>query len=174
MKIHSPYLALFTREDVPKITYLGVESGGRSRRHLDHNLLKPGYGGEILPGQQLSTAREIDGKLIYTGGTAECQISFLDERRFQIALQAKSKPLIGLSFRISFAPEITPPSLWAKPCSWERMPNPLDANPFDPQPFSRDFHMPGLISLPEFGLLRCEASADNIIIRETLIPDPRC
>ena len=171
MKFHSPYLALSFRKDVSQITYLGVESGGRSRRHLDRNLLKPGYGGEILPGGHLSSSGEIDGKLIYTGEAAECQISILDERKFQIALQAKGKPLSGVLFRISFAPEVTPPSLWAKPCSWDRMPDPLDADPFDPQPFTREFQLPGLISFPEFGLLRCEVSSPNITLRESLIPD---
>ena len=63
MKFHSPYLALVFRKDVPQITYLGVESGGRSRRHLDRNLQKPGYGGEILSGHPLSTSKEVDGKM---------------------------------------------------------------------------------------------------------------
>jgi hypothetical protein len=51
------------------------------------------------------------------------------------------------------------------------MPDPLETDPFNPRPFTRKFHMPGLISLPEFGVLRCEANDPNVIIRETLHPD---
>ena len=167
----SPYLALALKRDVPNITYLGIESGGRSRRHLDRNLLRPGFGGEILPEFQLAFVGERDGNLIFNGDGCECKISFPDERKFSIAYQTNEETISGTLFRISFAPDITPPSLWAQPKSWERMPDPLHADPFNPQPFTRDFNAPGLISFPEYGVLRCSANVPNLTISETLFPD---
>ncbi len=168
----SPYLALGLKKDLPHFIYLGIESGGRTRRHLDRNLLKPGFGGEILPGADFAFLAERDDSLVYDGHTGKCQISCPNEHTFSISLQAKENSLTGMLFKISFAPDITPPSLWAKPKTWERMSDPLEADPFDPQPFTREFHTPGLISFPEFGLLRCEASIPNVTIQEQLIPDP--
>ena len=45
MKYQPHYLALVFKENPPQIICLGLEFGGRSRRHLDKNLLKPGFGG---------------------------------------------------------------------------------------------------------------------------------
>ena len=41
---HSSHLAIVCAKRFPMIAYLGIESGGRSDRHLEHNLLKPGKG----------------------------------------------------------------------------------------------------------------------------------
>ena len=115
-KFHSPDLAVALKGEVPHITYLGIESGGRSCRHSDRNLLKPGFGGEILPGAELIFLEEIEGNLLYAGAAALSRVSFPNERTLKIALQAKSGALPGPLLRISFAPDITPPSF----CPWGR------------------------------------------------------
>jgi len=69
--------------------------------------------------------------LVFNRETGECRVSFSDERGFQIALQAKGEPFSGLVFRISFAPEITAPSLWAQSDNREWMHDPLEFDPFN-------------------------------------------
>jgi hypothetical protein len=166
----SPYLALAVRKTAPQIGFLNIESGGRSRQHLDKNLLRPGFGGEILPDQELNFSGEQETSLNYANNTITGHITCPDDRSFKLVFHT-GETLTGTLFRVAFAPNIAPPSLWAKPCHWDRLPDPLDADPFDPPSFLRDFHPPGLISLPEYGLLRCESSTPNLKIRETLNPD---
>jgi len=167
---HSPFLALAIHKTTPQIGFLGVESGGRSRRHLDKNFLRPGFGGEILPRQELRFSGEQDATLTYANDKHSCQIACPDERTFKFTFHS-DETLTGTLFRMSFAPDVTPPSLWAEPYHWERLPDPLEADSFDPPTFTRDFHPPGVISLPEYGLRRCESSTPNLKIRETIIPD---
>jgi len=63
IRSHTPYFALALMKDAPKIVYLGIESGGRSWRFLDVNLLQSGFGGEILPGKCLQFSNENDAEL---------------------------------------------------------------------------------------------------------------
>jgi hypothetical protein len=50
----SPYLAIALAKDFSMISYLGTESGGRSRRLLDRSLLRSGLGGTVVCGDQNS------------------------------------------------------------------------------------------------------------------------
>ncbi|RMD81060.1 MAG: hypothetical protein D6820_05770 [Lentisphaerae bacterium] len=149
-----------------QIKYFGIESGGRSRRYLDRNLLRPGFGGRILPGWTLH------GEGPSLSGAARCCMTFPDERTFVIKLTATAEPLLGRLFQFAFAPDVTPPSLWAEPFDWARMENPLCHEELEPEPFVRRFKAPGLISFPEFGVLRCATDHDCVSLCETLVPDP--
>jgi len=169
-RFQSAFLAIALKQTAPHVAFWSIESGGRSRRYLDRNLLKPGYGGEIMPGHELTFLADHGQGLTFGFSTGECYCSCPDERTFSLIFHA-STDMSGTLFRLAFAPDVTPPSLWAKPLKWEQVPDPLRVDPFQPQPCEREFISPGVISFPEFGLLRCESNR-TVTIREMLIPDP--
>jgi hypothetical protein len=182
VRFTSPYLAVGLARGFPMLGYLGIESGGRGRRHLDVNLLRPGAAGVVVSGDGSSLgagceAEELPGGVRYRGvrigaaGALECEFAVVDDRTFRVRVCSVSGELSGGFFRIAFAPDVSPPSLWARPVSWEPARPGESEDIYQPPTRSRRFHMPGLLSLPDFGLLQIEADSPDVTVLEEVVPD---
>lgn len=178
LHLASDRLALVIARDYPMISYLGVESGGRNRNHLDKNLLRPGVGGRLAgdrprvgcPSRPWESEILDDG-ILYQSDEVDATFRMVNDRALKIRIEAKTGMIEGPIFRMAFAPDVTPPSLWARPISWERDRAPEYETLALPRTISRDFTMPGIVSLPDFGLLRLETSNPGVLITEEMVPD---
>ena len=175
---HSPYLAVAWTKDYPMIGYLGVNSGGRGRNHCDTNLLRPGVGATLLCERQVSrdlpcSATHDEGSIRYEGltyaegRTQDCQVTFKDDRTFTVTVGGLVKDAF---FRIAFAPDVCPPSLWARPTDEKEVQSKWFDGLYHVHTQSRWFDAPGLITLPDCGQMRVEADRP-VRIKEELIPD---
>ena len=184
---HSPYFAVAFVKHFPMIAYLGIESGGRSRRHLDYNLLKPGLGAVLKSGLESSFKKKCrvnhtSNCLSYTGikyknGLDQrWDIAFKNSRQFKInisnrgGIDSRGSMLKNQFFQMAFAPEISPPTVWATPLKEKRFP-PKNKSIFFQDKINAYFKMPLLLHFPDFGLLKIESNNPCIYCEEQLLPD---
>ena len=76
----SPFLSMVFARDTAMIAQFGVESGGRLRRHIEGNVLKPGLGmtaGKRRP----ATVEHAPGRLVYRCRDGlDWDVAFPDDR----------------------------------------------------------------------------------------------
>jgi len=180
---HSPYFAITAAKHFPMIAHLGVESGGRGRRHLDYNLLKPGLGAVLRSGLENSFKKKC--KVNYTsnclsyrgikyknGLDERCDIAFKNSRQFKINISNKASMIKNQFFQMAFAPEISPVSVWGIPLKEKKFPpKNKSVSAFSLQKINAYFKMPLLLHFPDYGLLRIEANNPYIYCQEELVPD---
>ena len=180
---HSPYFAIALAKHFPMIAYLGIESGGRSRRHLDYNLLKPGLG--IALKSQSGNSFKKKYRINYTSNCLSYRgikykndieqkwnIEFKNSRQFKINISNKAGMIKNQFFQMAFAPEISPVSVWGIPLKEKKFPpKNKSSSAFSPNKINAYFKMPLLLHFPDFGLLRIESSSPYIYCKEQLLPD---
>ena len=180
---HSPYFAIALAKHFPMIAYLGIESGGRSRRHLDYNLLKPGLG--IALKSQSGNSFKKKCRINYTSNSLSYRgikykndieqkwnIEFKNSRQFKINISNKASMIKNQFFQMAFAPEISPVSVWGIPLKEKKFPpKNKSVSAFSLQKINAYFKIPLLLHFPDFGLLRIESNNPYIYCKEQLVPD---
>lgn len=179
----SPYMALALFKKSPMISYLSIESGGRSRRLLDRSLLRPGLGGTVICGKQssfgLKVSASLDGtKVSYSsipfenGKLRNYEIEATSDRSFTLQVNAKKEKVQGEFFKIATAPNISPVTIWA-----ERS-NEIPSDQYDrevsfyfPKIRKYSWKLPVILHFPDYGLVRVESADSNIYMQEHFIPD---
>ena len=180
---HSPFLIAAFAKDFPMLSYLGIESGGRSHRILDRSMLRPGLGGTLVCGNQNSfgiktpaivTQNKINYHLIpfNNGQKRNCEIEALSDKSINLVIDAGKPSFNGEFFKIVTAPDIAPVTIWA-----ERS-NETPSSQYDREisfysPPIRKFSwkLPVILHFPDYGLVRVEASDTNIYMQEHFVPD---
>jgi hypothetical protein len=177
---YSDNLAVALAKTEPRLLYLGLESGGRKRTHRDNNLLRPGSGGGLFPGRRAegamgvfsrSNPQEIayNGLKLPDGTNVTCEISVL-AREVRIRIEASSD-LTGEVFRIAFAPDVAPPSLWASPKDWNRRRHDDGATSMVPETKTREYLLPATVSFPDYGMLSLTAGDGAVTVVQQVVPD---
>ncbi len=131
----SPYFALSLCKSTMKIAHLGIESGGRTRRHMDFNLLKPGIGASPFSAGEVPSKSGIRSEAsrdsfryfsdLHDSEKTVLEFSFPDARSIKISLRPGVLP--GESFfSFSFGNSISPASVWGasgilRNCFFERI-----------------------------------------------------
>lgn len=179
----SPYIAVALAKDFPMISYLGIESGGRSRRLLDRSLLRPGLGGTVVCGNTNSFglkahASQNGNKVSYPsipfekGQLRNCEIEATSERSFTIQVNSENGNFQGEFFKIATAPDISPVTIWAERSSE------IPSNQYDREVsfYSAEvrkfsWKLPAILHFPDYGLVRVEAADTNIYMQEHFVPD---
>lgn len=184
LHIASDRLAVAFRRDRPMVAFFGIESGGRRRTHIEKNLLRPGTGGGLLrnghaaagaepeePGTVLPDGMSYRGYAGDGNTLCRCDLRMTDERTLTVRVVAVADAVQGRFFRIAFAPDMTPPSVWARPRSWASDREPMARSIQSPRTLSRDYTLPALVTLPEFGVVRVEASSPRVELTHSIVPD---
>lgn len=117
----SPFYTFSLATDKPSLSYLGVESGGRTDRYTHYNLLRPGLGGPILPWKsggpnQLTTvqsSRRTEYRFRQHPTLRKITFQFVDERRIKAVFEF-ARPFQGDFFEFNFANDVAPVTIWAK------------------------------------------------------------
>jgi len=180
---HSPYLAIVCAKRFPMIAYLGIESGGRSDRHLEHNLLKPGKGITFNSRSENSfkkpcKVKEAPNSFSYSdiqyknAGGQKCEISFEKKRTFTIRLSGKGGKITGKFLQMALDPGKCPPSVWGVPLKEKQLYRKHKrASAFSPRTITAYFKTPLLLHFPDFGFLKVRANHPGIYCQEELVPD---
>ena len=105
-------------------------------------------------------------------GSLECTLRMSDERTLLASVESTNGELVLGRFSIAFAPDMTPPSVWARPVSWDPERGDGDTSWTEPRTITRVFTLPALVSLPDFGLVQVEADHPGATLAEELVPDP--
>lgn len=179
----SAYQAVACTKDFPMLAYLGIESGGRSRRLFDRSMLRPGLGGTVVCGGQnsfgIKVPASIDGnKVSYksipfkNGQFRNCEIGAPNDRSFTLQVSSEKGDVQGEFFQIATAPEIAPVTIWAERSS-EIPSDQYDREISFYSPAVRKFSwkLPAILHFPDYGLVRVEASDPNIYMQEHFVPD---
>ena len=175
----SPYVAVVLAKAYPMVGYLGVNSGGRGRGYLDTNLLRPGVGMTLLCDRQVS--RDVPCRMEHSpdsvsyqglqygdGKKQDCQVTFKDERTFTVRITGHVKD--GF-FRMAMAPDVCPPSVWGRASEGRDVQGKWYDSLYHVNTQLRWFDAPALVTFPDFGQMRVEASRPGVRIKEELIPD---
>lgn len=179
----SPYFALVCAKNSPMVSYLGIESGGRSRRLLDKSLLRSGLGGTLICGDQTSFAASSVAK-VYSNGVSynwvssksnmsrNLKITATNEHGFAMQITAGDGTFSGEFFRLATAPDVSPVSIWAVRS------NEIPSNQYDrpvtfysPRIIKASWKLPVILHFPDYGLVKIEASDTNIYLQEHFVPD---
>lgn len=167
----TPYFAMALVKPFAMIAQLGVESGGRLRRHVEQNLLKPGLGvtsvrdgaGSFAQPDKLEGA---DGEWTYAN--AGWRVRVVDERAFAVRF---SGTVIGDFFRMALATETCPASVWGKSQD-KPFPPARGKSLFDVPKVTVDYAMPLLLHFPDYGLLKITCGSAGVRARQEMRPDP--
>ncbi len=179
----SPYMAMAYAKDFPMLSYLSIESGGRSRRLLDRSLLRPGLGGTVVSGDENSfgiksgavlSGNKVDYSSIpfKNGTTCSCEIEATGEKSFTVQVSSRDEKMKGEFFRISTAPDISPVTIWADRSS-ESPSDQYDRKVSFYSPEIRKFSwkLPLILHFPDYGMVRVEAADTGIYMQEHFVPD---
>lgn len=178
----SPYYALACAKNAPMIAYLGIESGGRSRRLLDKSLLRPGLGGTLVCDEHYSRdigciaktqGNEVDYQSIVfsNGKVRHCKISAKDERCFSVEVKGDNDKLKDDFFQLSTAPEIAPVTIWAVRSLKSSGSHKKPAGFYRPEVIESCWKLPAILHFPDYGLVKVESSEAEIYLREDIVPD---
>ncbi len=170
----SPWLALGLSERAPHLAYLGVESGGRLRRHRDRNLLMPGLGGGM------AGARDGDGEAVLDevglsvtglrlrgGGTGGWHCRPGDARSLSIEAWTEGVARRPAGFRLCLDPVSACPTVWS---AGTVFPGRMRRRGLSP--LRNEYVLPLLIHFPDSGFLRIEGDT-GVRCREVWEPDLR-
>ena len=177
--LHSPFLAMACVKRFPMIAQFGLESGGRLRKHIEQNLLKPGRGITAACAGQSSfrqpcTLDHSPKQLTYTaaGEGLDWQILFPDDRTFIVRLRHKSGSIKGEFFKMAFSPEACPVSVWGQWITDKPFPPAREPSLFDVPDVAVDFQLPVLAHFPDYGALKVTCATAGITARQTMSADP--
>ncbi len=175
----SPYLAMAFARQFPMVSQFGVESGGRLRRHVEYNLLRPGYGitsvhhGETSFRKAASIEYSPD-RIHYRPEIDDLEwfVHFPDERTCTIRLRSLSGRIFGEFFRMSFSPEMAPVTVWGRWLTDKPFPPERSRSIFEPPDVAVNFELPVLVHFPDYGALKVTCSNPTVIVRQTMMADP--
>lgn len=194
--VQSPFFAMACAKRFPMIAQLGVESGGRTKRHVEQNLLKPGLGGTACcegkgsfgqPCLMQHSAEEVvyragagAGAEAGAGGAArggaglDWRIVFRDERTFVVRLRREGGRVDGEFFRIAFSTEICPVSVWGDVVTDRPFPPKAEGSVFDVPDITVDYRAgtPLLLHFPDYGAMKVTCENPSISARQTMSADP--
>ena len=180
----SPYMAISCAKDFPMISYLSIESGGRSRRLLDRSLLRPGLGGTVVYGDENSFGRKSPAALngfnidypsipFKDGNTLDCEIEATSGKSFSVRISSDNEEIQGEFFRMATAADISPVTIWADRSS-QKPSDQYDSEQSFYSPKIRKFSwkLPLILHFPDYGLVKVEAADTNVYMQEHFVPDP--
>lgn len=180
----SPYYAVAWAKAFPMMSYLGVEAGARSTRYTDRSLLRPGKGGVLVSegqgsfGMTEATATWKEGKISYlgirfdNGDKRDCQIYPQGPHTFTLDIKAEGKLMKGELFRMHTAPDVSPVSVWSK--QTDDQPSTQYDTPesfYTPHIVKASFQLPATLHFPDYGLVKIEASDEEVYLQEHFLPD---
>lgn len=168
----SPFLAMAFARAFPMVAQFGVESGGRLRRHIEGNLLKPGLG--MTTGRRAAELTRAADRLAYRcPDGVDWEVSFPDDRTCRLRLHRTGGRLGGTFWRMAFSPAACPVSVFGEPESFPAFPPP-EGGPsvFDVPEMRAAFHPPLLLHFPDQGSLRLTCTAPGVRAVHRMLPDP--
>ena len=181
--INTQYYATSWYEGFPMMSWFGVESGGRSHHYCERNFLRPGMGATPFldeenafgltckPIQQTENGFRYDS-IAFKGGLMACEIEAIDDHTFAVTLRGIDRPISGKVFRMAFAPDVCPLSIWSdkkdiRPSDEYDRPHYLYA----PRVRKCSNQLPAVLTCPDYGNVLVEASSPDIFIQEHMVPD---
>ncbi len=173
----SSFHAISFSKTVPKIAHLGIESGGRTRRHMDYNLLKPGLCAvpslwKDLDDKFFSSKADANGIKYICKGKDSGTLSFLcnDEKNLKLTLKTE-KAFAGDFFEFSFGNDVAPVTTWAQPADFAILSTDGDDNKPDSEgKVTNRYKLPLVLHFPDYGLLKIECDDKAVECIEELIP----
>ncbi len=173
----SPFYAVSLSSATPSIAHLGIESGGRTRRHMDFNLLKPGLGG--VPsmwkklGKESFTVGNTHQKVTYTcvdrDKSGRTEIEFKNEKSVDIAYEMR-EPFSGDFFEFTFGNDTAPVTTWAEPLEFQTVSTTgTDRKPDTGGKVTNSYHLPLVLHFPDYGLLKIECDNKDVVCVEELV-----
>ncbi|HCE42204.1 MAG TPA: hypothetical protein DET40_01480 [Lentisphaeria bacterium] len=173
---NSRFFAASLSTTAPKIGHLGIESGGRTRRHMDFNLLKPGLGAvpslwKGLSDKFFSSKADSDGIKYVCGGKQPGSLSFQckDEKNLKFTLTTE-KPFSGDFFEFSFGNDVAPATVWAEPADFAILSTSgLNNKPDSDGKIINNYRLPLVLHFPDYGLLKIECDNKNVVCVEELV-----
>lgn len=181
--MRTQYYTMSWYGDFPMMTFFGVESGGRSHHYAERNHLRPGMGatmfrdGENSFGVKSSHVRTGDNSIGYDtvafrGGMMSLEVRGLDKRTFAIDITSREGEAGGQLFRMAFAPDVVPLSVWSDkigiaPSDEYDRPHGM----FAPKVIKESNRLPAVLTFPDFGNVLVEASEPDVYIQEHMVPD---
>jgi len=179
----TPYYTMSWYEYFPMMSFFGVESGGRSHHYCERNFLRPGLGstvfceGENSFGVKSSKLRMHDNVFSYDSisfekNTMSMDITAQDEHVFDIKIDGKNGKVNGQVFRMAFAPDVVPFSVWSDKAKLP-LSDEYDRPPglFSPTIDKASYRLPAVFTFPDFGNVLVEASSEDVYIQEHFVPD---
>ena len=181
--MRSQYYTMSWYGEFPMMTFFGVESGGRSHHYCERNHLRPGIGstmfrdGESSFGVKSSRVRVEENVIGYDsvafrGGLMSMEVTAVDSRVFTIDIASKEGQIDGRLFRMAFAPDVVPLSVWSDkigiaPSDEYDRPRGL----FAPRVVKESNRLPAVLTFPDFGNVLVEASEPDVYLQEHMVPD---
>ena len=182
ISITSKYMAVSFYKKFPMMSYFNVESGGRSSRILDKSLLKPGEGGLLVEGNQLSFGKNAraeykEGEINYHNVCIDkkfidCTFSVETDKQFKLKVKGDKHSFKGEFFRMYTAPDISPMSIWAKKTAKEassKYDKPVSV--YSPEIRKTCNRLPAVLHFPDYGMVRVSSSDSNVYIQQHFVPD---
>ncbi len=172
----SRFLAVSFSTKFPRIAHLGIESGGRTRRQMDFNLLKPGLGAAPFIWKELSdilfsSKSDSNGIKYICKGKQPGSLSYQskDEKNLKITINTR-KPFSGNFFEFSFGNDVAPVTTWAQPADFAILSTKgADRKPDKDGKVINRYRFPLLLHFPDHGLLKIECDNEDVICVEELI-----
>lgn len=179
----SPFYAISWYKRFPMMSYLGIESGGRSHHYMDRSLLRPGKGGTLINGAESSfdknTLITIDNgggisynPVCFPQGKMKCSMHVLSAHRFQIQISSLENNISGEFFKINTAPDVSPVSVWSEKLNVA--PSTIYDKPvtiYTPKIIKASLGLPSVLTFPDFGNLQVEADSPDVYLQEHFLPD---
>lgn len=169
----SPWLSMAFARAFPMVAQFGVESGGRLRRHVEGNLLKPGLGMAAAPGRPACTLEHGPDRIAYRCPDGiDWTVRFPDERTCRIRLARPGGRLGGDVWRMAFAPAACPVSVFGRPLAEPDFTARGEEDVFAVPEMQAVFRPPLLLHFPDCGTLRLTCDQPGITAVERMLPDP--
>lgn len=169
----SPFLSMVFARETALVAQFGVESGGRLRRHIEGNVLKPGLG--MTAGRRASaTIEHAPGRLAYRCRDGlDWDVSFPDDRTCRIRLNRRDGRIGGIFWRMAFAPGTCPVTVFGDPLEFPDFPqSEYGPTVFDVPEMRAAFRVPLFLHFPDHGSLRLECRTPGVTALHTMRPDP--
>jgi len=169
----SRFLAMAFDRATAMVAQFGVESGGRLRRHIENNLLRPGLG--MVAGRRTIATLAQDGQhLSYRCADGlDWDITFPDERTCRIRLSRSGGRIGGTFFRMAFAPDACPVSVFGDPLSCPDFPVAKGKESvFEVPEMHARFRVPLLLHFPDQGSLRLVCASAGVTAVHSMRPNP--
>jgi hypothetical protein len=166
----SPWLAAAFARHKPMIAHFGVESGGRSRCHLESNLLKPGIGGRFHPrgGEELEVQfSHSEAGVAYASGASSWSMHFSNERTLVLRFAGRMEERF---FSMAFAPAVAPVTVWGRWLGDSRAPYHFP-KPIDIPDVSVKYTLPVSVHFPSFGRFSITSSSPHVRLCKTMSAD---
>ncbi|MEI6034739.1 MAG: hypothetical protein WCS65_10720 [Verrucomicrobiae bacterium] len=173
----SAFYAFSLCSTAPRIGHLGIESGARTRRHMDCNLLKPGLAAVPSKWKRLgkesftvlSTPKKVSYSCIDKANSGRTDMTFVNERSVNILFETE-KHFSGDFFEFSFGNDVAPLTTWAMPSEISI----VSAEGTGRKPDAKgkiinSYRLPLVLHFPDYGLLKIECDSKDVICVEELV-----